>query len=125
MARANYNAQEVSVKTTYCLTPAQLTANRSDDFISHVQTYNHDDKALHRGVLDGSIPSVAANSSATSSVGTIRDSKHFISTRKQSNKIFCKPNGATEFSIFDRDKVNIDDQRDTVIAVSWAAILQG
>ncbi len=63
------------------------------------QTYNHDNEELRCGVLDGSTPSAAANSRATSSVGTKQDSKHFISTRQQSDKIFRLPNGATEPAI--------------------------
>jgi hypothetical protein len=96
MSRANCNALKVSVKTTYHLTPALLAAIKSDDSIAHMQTYNNDSKALQRGVLDRSIPLAAANSGATSSLGTKRDSKHFISTGKLSNKIFQMPKEATE-----------------------------
>jgi hypothetical protein len=131
-----------------------------------VRSYNHDDEELQRGVLDGSIPSAAANSGATSSVRTKSDSRHFISTGKKSDKTFRMPNRALEsaldighlatavrspardihitpgidetslistvkfaeagyVTIFDRDKVNIYDQRDTVITVSQSAILRG
>jgi hypothetical protein len=131
-----------------------------------VQTYNHDDDELRRGILNGSIPSAAADSGATSSIGTKRDSRHFISTGRKSDKTFRMPNGALEsvldighlatavrspardihitsgvdetslistvkfaeaehVTIFDRDEVNIYDQRNTIITVSRSAILRG
>ena len=96
MAKANRNALTISAETTYHFTPAQLAAIRSAESIAHVQTYNHDDEALRLGVLDGSIPSAAADSGATSSVGTKSDSQHFISTGKRSDKTFRLPNGALE-----------------------------
>ncbi len=166
MAKANRNALTISADTTYHFTPAQLAAIRSAESIGHVRTYNHDDEALRRGVLEGSIPSAAADSGATSSVGTKNDRQHFISTGKRSDKTFRLPNGALEsaheishlatavrspardihitpgvnetslistvkfaeagyITIFDRDEVNIYDERDTVIKVSRAAILRG
>ncbi len=96
MAKANHNALTISAETTYHFTPAQLAPLRSAESIAHVQTYHHDDEALRRGVLDGSIPSAAADSGATSSVGTKSDSQHFISTGKRSDKTFQLPNGALE-----------------------------
>jgi hypothetical protein len=166
MAKANRNVLTISSDTTYHFTPAQLAANRSAESSGHVRTYNHDDEALRRGVLEGSIPSAAADSGATSSVGTKNDSQHFISTGKRSDKTFRLPNGALEtareishlatavrspardihitpgvdetslistvkfaeagyITIFDRDEVNIYDERDTIIKVSRAAILRG
>jgi hypothetical protein len=166
MAQANRNALQVLANTTYIFTPAQLATITGTKSIAHIKTYNHDDEELRRGVLDGSIPSAAANSSATSSIGAKQDSKHFISTGQQSDKILRLPNGATEpaidishlstavrspardihitpgiketslistvkfakagyITVIDCNKVNIYDQRDTVITVSWAAILHG
>jgi hypothetical protein len=166
MAKANRNALTISAETTYHFTPAQLAPLRSAESIAHVQTYHHDDEALRRGVLDGSIPSAAADSGATSSIRTKSDSQHFISTGKRSDKTFRLPNGALEpaleighlatavrspardihitpgvdetslistvkfaeagyVTIFDRDEVNVYDERDTVITVSRSAILRG
>jgi hypothetical protein len=70
MAQAKRDALQVLANTTYVFTPAQLAAIKSTKSIAHIKTYNHDDKELCRGVLDGLIPSVAADSGATSSVGT-------------------------------------------------------
>ena len=166
MAKANRNALTLSAETTYRLTPAQLAAIQSAESIAQARSYNHDDEELRCGVLNGSIPFVAADSGATSSVGTKSDSRHFISTGKKFNKTFRMPNGALEsaldighlatavrspasdihitpgisetslistvkfaeagyVTIFDRDEVNIYDQRDTVITVSRSAILRG
>jgi hypothetical protein len=96
MAGVNCNALQVSANTTYVFTPVQLAAIKSTESIAHIKTYNHDNDKLRRGTLDGSIPSAAANSSATSSIGTKQDSKHFTSTGQQSHKIFKMPNGATK-----------------------------
>jgi len=82
MAKANRNALTISAETTYRLSPAQLAAIQSAESIAHVQPYNHDDEELQRGVLDGSIPSAAADSGATSSFGTKHNSHHFIRTGK-------------------------------------------
>ena len=52
-------------------------------------------QSIQRGVLNSSIPSAVANSSATSRVGTKKDSsKHaFIPTGKPSTKVFQLPDG--------------------------------
>ena len=68
MAKANRNALTTSTETTYRFIPAQLTAIRSAELSTNMWSYNHDNEELRRGVLDGSIPSAAADSSATSSV---------------------------------------------------------
>jgi hypothetical protein len=164
MAQAICNALQVSADTMYIFTLAQLAAIKNTKSIAHIKMYNHDNDKLRRGVLDGSIPSAAADSGATSSIGTKRYSKHFTSTSQQSQKIFRSPNGATEqvsnighlptvvrgpardihitpgidetslistvkfaevgyVTVFNRNEVNIYDQRDTVITISRAAIL--
>ena len=53
---------------------------------------------LKQGVLDGSIPSAAADSEARSSIGTKRDRKRnvFVATEMQLDKIFHMPNGNVE-----------------------------
>jgi hypothetical protein len=50
---------------------------------------------IRQGVLDGSIPSAIANSSATSNVGTKKDKakQAYIPTGKQSSKVFQLPDG--------------------------------
>ncbi len=83
MARANCNALQVSVETM-----AQLAAIQCNNSIAHVRPFNHDNNTLRHQVLNRSIPSTVVDSCATASVGTKKDSKHFISTGKQSNKIF-------------------------------------
>ena len=99
MAKANRNALTISAEMMYRLTPAQLAAIQSAESIAHVQLYNHDDKELQCGVLNGSIPSAAADSRATSSIGTKFDSRHLISTGKKSDKAFRMPNGALESAL--------------------------
>jgi hypothetical protein len=70
MAQANRNALQVLADTAYVFTPAQLATIKSTKFTAHIKMYNHDNDELRCGVLDDLIPSAAANSGATSSVGT-------------------------------------------------------
>jgi hypothetical protein len=53
---------------------------------------------LKDGVLNGSIPSVFADSAATSSIGTKKDQSRnaFVLTGQQLDKAFHVPNGAVE-----------------------------
>ena len=99
MAKANWNALTISAKTTYRLSLAQLAAIQGAKSIAHVRPYSHGADELRRGVLDGSIPSAAADSGAISSIGTKHDSRHFIRTGKRSNKTFRMPNGALESAL--------------------------
>jgi hypothetical protein len=96
-ANANRAALHVSAETTYRFTPAQCTAITSTKSIVHVgRTYLHNNNTQCHGVLNGSILSTAADSGATSSVGTKADICHFIRTGHQSDKIFRMPNGTTK-----------------------------
>lgn len=79
--------------------PSQRATIWHNDSIAHVQTYNHNDDELWRGILNGSIPSTAADSGATSSVGTKRERRHFISTGRKSDKTFRMLNGALEAAL--------------------------
>jgi hypothetical protein len=74
--------------------PTCQVDKQDDDPVEQVNNINE----LKQGVLDGSIPSVVANSRATSSVGTKRDRKRnaFVSTGRQSDKAFRMPNGEVE-----------------------------
>ena len=53
---------------------------------------------LKKRFLDGSIPSTVADSGATLSIGTKRDSKRnaFVATGRRSDKAFRMPNGEVE-----------------------------
>ncbi len=63
------------------------------DSIAAVYPYvlDRDDKLLREGVLDGSIPSTAADSGATSGIGTSND--HSKCTGRPSFKKFILPGG--------------------------------
>jgi hypothetical protein len=61
------------------------------------------------GVLNGSIPSAITDNEATSSVATQkdRDRNAFIATGRESDKVFCMPNGKVE-EARDMDKLHHD-----------------
>ncbi len=56
------------------------------------------EQQLKAEVRNGSIPSAAADTGATSSIGTMKDKRRnaFISTGRQSTKAFHTPNGTVE-----------------------------
>jgi hypothetical protein len=60
------------------------------------KVYNSNE--IKEGLLDGSIPSVIADSAATSNIGITRDRtrKAFVATGRKSDKAFCMPNGQVE-----------------------------